>query len=1395
MYRIFISHSSVDLRAAKALKSWLVEQDPPLANEIFLDADTMRPGLLWKGQLKQAIKNCEAVVCLTSKSWAERSECEAEFRTAENLDKRIFCARLEQSSRADEKTKAWQRVDLFGSDEEIKIHLGDGGPPIAFSADGLQALKEEIITKGIGADSFVWPPPEEPDRAPYRGWEPLEEVDAAVYFGRDAELLRAMDKLRGMRKSAEESLFVILGPSGSGKSSFLRAGLLPRLRRTDRDFVVLDKVVRPETHVLTGKNGLAEAIHATRKRLGLKEPLLADIKEACLNDADRVRDLLHEIQEARPGPRDDPDDLGLPTLVIPVDQAEELFSDDAVQEAPRFLDMIELHSRADLARQLSLILAITIRTDRHQALQTAKQLAGAKSVVFDDLKPMPQGQFREVIVGPARRATEDGTKLEVDPALVNQLLEDCTEGADTLPLLALTLARLFKEYGGDGDLTLDEYTRMGGMRDVVQTEVDTILSLDPKKRQERLARLRPAFVPWLATFNRDNDIPVRRVAKWDNLPKEAGDLLQQFVDRRLLMKDSRRGGDVVEIALESLLRQWKELKDWLEEERAELKMADSLQQNAADWEDQNRDDEYLLPGQRLADAERLLNRPDFREHLEPARPFVDASKASEKHRKRVFRALVAAALALVVGIALVVARAKWSEYQTRQSEDQMRQRQNAAWRLVSEAGQMLNGSRAGGDVRALQQLLAADSLGATTAGAVANTRRDELKIMENPLGPDGVVWPVDSVSVAASPDGSRILSGSGDHTVRVWDANSGLTVAQIPVGSGAGPVRTAFSPDRHWIATSNGDKVVQVWNAESFGQAGDALRHSASVYSVAFSPNSQWIGTGSADGSVRVWDRTSGREVTKTPPGNQLRGGVIMSVAFSPSGDLLASGSNDGTVRLWDIRKGTEISWPVDNRSAVKSIAYNPAGDRLLVGLEDGRIQPLDGRTLQSIRPAFQAHVNAVESIAFFPDGSRIVTGGADNTVGVWDAQDYAAIGDRLVGHHGPVSAVAVIDDGTRIVSGSSDGSIRVWDVLTGLPTPAKQGEITSVAFSSDGATIASGGADGTVKLWDARTAALLRQLGAPGNPTQQGINALAFSRDGRIVTGAMDGSVLLWDTNRPQPTTLRRDRADLDALGNPRVQSVAFSPDGSLIAAGGMDAVVRLWNARTLEPIGARVAHKTGADGKPLPYQVWSVAFSDDDNTQLVTGSGPDPEGGTNSLLQLWNARPLSENGAPVDAHAGRLNSVAFSPQGRWVASAGDDGTLRLWDVKTRQPLSAPIGIGQNPVLSLAFAHKHPWIATGGQDGKVRLWDISSGTPQPTDTPLEGHKDGVHSVVFSPSDDRILSGSQDGNLHLWSPPANVADVICSKLPSNMTKQQWREWVRDSDYKPLCAGLRDAGGN
>ena len=266
-----------------------------------------------------------------------------------------------------------------------------------------------------------------------------------MFFGRDAQIVRALDMLRAMRTTGVDSLFVVLGPSGSGKSSFLRAGLLPRLRREDRHFVLLD-IMRPERHALTGDTGLAHAISAGRRRLGLEQPPLGDIEIACTADPAAVRALLGECRQAAAQRVPDAgSDAPAPTLVLPLDQAEELFTADAGAEAAAFLELIAELAEPDAdGQRLGLVVAGTIRTDRYEVMQTAPRLAGLTSEVFDDLKPMPDNQFRQVITGPAERASAGGRRLSIAPDLVNRLLEDAAEGGDALPLLALTLRRLYR---------------------------------------------------------------------------------------------------------------------------------------------------------------------------------------------------------------------------------------------------------------------------------------------------------------------------------------------------------------------------------------------------------------------------------------------------------------------------------------------------------------------------------------------------------------------------------------------------------------------------------------------------------------------------------------------------------------------------------------------------------------------------------------------------------------------------------------------------------------------------------------------------------------------------------------------------------------------------------------
>ena len=503
MSRVFLSHSSLDSREATAVKAWLIEHEPGLAEEIFLDLDPhtgIRPGERWRQALQRANSRCEAVICLLSKHWEASRECQAEFRYAETLNKTILCARLEPLADTGI-TSEWQRCDLFTGDGLVADITVDNGEPVRLASDGMQRLLEALRALGIGAEHFPWPPPGDPGRAPYRGWAPLTEADAAVFFGRDAQILRGLDVLHGMRTSGVESLLVILGPSGAGKSSFLRAGLLPRLHRDDRRFLPLP-IVRPERAALTGEHGMAQAVHSLRTDLGLREPMLGEIKNACLTPhVEQLRGWLEEARQvARTRLFDVAAEQPAPTLVLPVDQAEELFNADAGPQAPQFLELVAALVQHEAGVTPAMIVAMTIRADRYEPLQIAPELAGVHSAVFDELKPMPPAGHCEVITGPARRATAAGHRLVVEPALVERLLTEAAEGADALPLLALTLERLYRDFGDDGDLTVAEYESMGGMAQVVQTEVDKLLDND--KRHAQLDMLHDAFIPWLATTSR-----------------------------------------------------------------------------------------------------------------------------------------------------------------------------------------------------------------------------------------------------------------------------------------------------------------------------------------------------------------------------------------------------------------------------------------------------------------------------------------------------------------------------------------------------------------------------------------------------------------------------------------------------------------------------------------------------------------------------------------------------------------------------------------------------------------------------------------------------------------------------------------------------------------------------
>jgi formylglycine-generating enzyme required for sulfatase activity len=665
MSKIFISHSSHDNAKALALAQWLEQQGWA---DYFLDIDPkpirgLLPGDRWQAALKAAQDRCEAVVFLISPAWRDSKWCLAEFLQAKQIGKPVFGVMIEPTpldSLPKEMTAEWQLCDLVMGAEQQRFHVSQDQivPPtdVSFAGMGLAKLKQGLQKAGLDPSAFPWPPPNKPDRLPYRGLKALEAEDAAVFFGREASLIRALDTLRRMEESGEPC-FVILGASGAGKSSFLRAGLWPRLMRDDRHFVPLP-VVRPERAAISGQSGLLESLEKTFR--DYKAPKTRAALRETLAKPDGLVELLVEVQtlaQKRLGSEAAP-----PTIVIGIDQAEELFGKEGHDEAGQLLDFLSRliqpntggGSGASLSAPRVVILA-AIRSDSYEQLQTAPALAGIRQTPFS-LPPLAPAEYKMVIEGPAAWATAAGHKLTIEPALTEQLLKDA-EGADALPLLACILERLLIDYGADGNLLLKEYEALGGLQGSIEAAVhetwkdpgrEPAIPADEATRRVFLDKVFPALV----MLDHEADKPKRRVATWMHLPPETHSLLERLVAARLLLKDRRKLADgqeavVVEVTHEALIRHWPHLKSWVDTNREFLAWQQRLNTTMKRWERSQKPVGLLLRGLPLQEALGWLNKNPDR-FSDDERRFVLASQ-ERRTKERVAAAIGAAFLLWLIG--------------------------------------------------------------------------------------------------------------------------------------------------------------------------------------------------------------------------------------------------------------------------------------------------------------------------------------------------------------------------------------------------------------------------------------------------------------------------------------------------------------------------------------------------------------------------------------------------------------------------------------------------------------------------------------------------------------------------------------------------------------------------
>jgi formylglycine-generating enzyme required for sulfatase activity len=669
--RIFLSHSSANNVEAIAIRDWMMAHG---WNDVFLDLDPergLKVGERWQKALKQAAEHCEMVVFLISPDWVGSSWCQTEFLLAHTLNKRIFAVVVEPTPFSDLPTEMraeWQITDLTAGarDYHATVRLPGGKTTdVALGTEGLDRLRIGLVQSSLDPKFFAWPPTNDPDRAPYRGLLPLDADDAGIFFGREAAVIDALDRLRGLREAPPPRLLVILGASGAGKSSLLRAGLLPRLARDDRQFLVLP-IIRPERVAISGETGLLRALEGAFRAAKLSVAR-ADLRAAIDGGATQLGVLLSKLaQKTTPAAADTTVTPKTPTLVLSIDQGEELFLAEGQQEARSFLSLL----RDLLTAQTPAVIALfSIRSDNYERLQLAKELEGLRQQALS-LPPMPRGSYADVIKGPAQRLEGTSRTLRIDDALVDALLADIEAGGakDALPLLSFTLERLYGEYGATGHLKLEHYEKLGRIKGSIEAAVDRAFRAAdadpkvPKDKQARLALLRRGLIPWLAGIDPDTGTPRRRVARLSEIPAEARPLIDRLVEQRLLSTDVAKDSKetTIEPVHEALLRQWGVLQGWLREDTPFLTVLDGIKRAARDWAANGKATSWLAHvGERLRPAERLLARPDLAANLEPmekdylasCQGVEQAAQVRARRRRILGRGAIAAVLlpALIYG--------------------------------------------------------------------------------------------------------------------------------------------------------------------------------------------------------------------------------------------------------------------------------------------------------------------------------------------------------------------------------------------------------------------------------------------------------------------------------------------------------------------------------------------------------------------------------------------------------------------------------------------------------------------------------------------------------------------------------------------------------------------------
>lgn len=1220
---------------------------------------------------------------------------------------------------------------------------------------------------------------------PYKGLRAFQQADAADFFGRTAMIRRALDRLQ--EPVVENNFLAVIGPSGSGKSSLVKAGVLPALRS--------GRVPGSENwfyaEMVPGEAPMEELASALLSVSSSPMPAVVDTLR------EHVDGLAMGVYEALPS-RDN-------KLLLMIDQFEELFT-QVEQESDRqqFLDLI---LTAVNAENSPVIIIATLRADfydRPLLYQGFGELIRARTEL---VLPLNDEELAETIEGPARRV---GAVLEDD--LIETIIDDVREQPGALPLLQYALTELFERREG-ALLTNAAYQDIGGTLGALAKRAEEVYRRFNESGQNMARQM---FLR-LVTLGEGQEDTRRRILQSELLTLGDREVVEDVIDRfgryRLLTfdRDDVTRGATIEVAHEALIRRWERLREWLTESRQDVRMERELLHAATDWEASKRDPSYLMQGNRLLTFEEWVENSTLRlNELEiefmsvslAARDERDAMERARQERERELERQKARNMRIAAGIfaaaaVIAVILSLFAFDQRNQAEEQ---------RVIADEQRMVaETERERADE---QRLIAVDAMHVAevnerknlSLSLAANARTalsgndpalalpvaiaarhvfdppeaEVLRILGRSAFSPGPRFrftdsPASILGVDISADGAISAYAGAEGMIYLVDTSSGAALSSIDAGS---PVSAlAFSPDGAQIAAALADASVGVWTVDGAEAIHRLSGHESVVSDVEYSADGATLASSSADTTVCLWDAATGEALHTL----EAHIDYVIKLSFSPDGARLASASSaigiatsdrtneNNTVQIWDVASGENIlTIPPEGPGYYRDVEFSPDGQTVAASTWSsalgGNVRIFDAQSGEQVQRIY-AHRENIPNIEFAPDGHTLATAATDASIKIWNIDlaapiasfvdfglaiqdiEYTPAGDYMMvalgaEHHFP--------DGSDSPTGSA---AILWDLQNRAQSLVYTGHTDwswATDISPDGRLVASGSGplrfpasiddlDATVRVWDAETGEQLHILAGHQNT----VDSVKFLPDSQqLLSSSWDGAIRRWDLN---------EGVEIQQYVVPeeRVYMVELMPNGAQFLSGSTDAIIRLWDLETGEVLREYSGHTDSVNGVHISA----------DGARMVSASGD--FGGDDYTVRLWDVES-GELLMTYEGHEHIVNYAKLSPNAEFIISTSWDDTVRMWDTETGEEIQQFVGHAGN-TFGIAITADSGTLLTTSSDTTVRMWDIATGEEL---NRFENHSDWIQEVVFSPDESFAVSAGQDNVVRRWRIQRTADDLI-----------------------------------